>query len=891
MPIERFPVPEAEEEDRDVRRTPPPIIGFVAALALALGASMPSVANETGELAPIQAPPVAADEGVNELPNTWFVELAGPPVTRGGAAAAVKREQDQFRANARGQGLNYVERFSYGTLFNGLSVTLEDDQLSTLQRLPGVARIWPVVTLELEPIEQISPDLATALAMTGADVAQSELGLTGAGVRVAVMDTGIDYDHPDLGGCFGDGCRVEAGWDFVGDAFNADASSPNYNPVTVPGPDPDDCNGHGTHVAGIVGASGEVTGVAPDVTFGAYRVFGCAGSTTADIMAAAMERAYADGMHVLNMSIGSAFQWPQYPTAVAADNLAAQGVVVVASIGNSGANGTYSTGAPGNGKDVIGVASFDNTHINALTFEVNPSGESVPYLQIVSSTEAPTSGTTPEVVYVGRGCPVEAGATTEADEYLADPAGKVALIDRGTCTFNGKYQRAIDAGAVGVVIANNAAGLFAGGGIVDRGTWAVGISLADGNFIKAELGSGPVTLTWTENRENAPNPTGGLISSFSSYGLAPDLSLKPNIGAPGGLIRSTYPLELGEYAIVSGTSMSAPHVAGAAALYLEANPGASPAEVKTRFQNTAEPKNWWGNPGLGFLDNVHRQGAGMLAIDAAVLTATAVTPSEIAMGEGQAGAKTHTLTVSNTGPGSVTYQLSHVAALATGGSTFTPGFFLSNASAEFSAPSVTVDPGASATVDVTITPASSPNLGQYGGYLVLAGDDGSTLRVPYAGFVGDYQAITAMPIGDVFPTLARLTACDRFVETSCTMGASYALADDGEVYTLEDGLERPHFLIHLDHQVRELRLEVLQERGRNWGRIATFDYFGRNSTATSFFAFAFDGETQAGRAGRNFEVPDGTYRVKVSVLKALGDPGNPDHWETWTSDRFVIDRP
>ena len=107
--------------------------------------------------------------------------------------------------------------------------------------------------------------------------------------------------------------RVIMGWDFVGDAYNADSTSPSYNPVPVPDPYPDDCNGHGTHVAGIVGANGAVKGVAPDVTFGAYRVFGCEGSTTADIMIAAMERALADDMQVLNMSIGSAFQWPGVP--------------------------------------------------------------------------------------------------------------------------------------------------------------------------------------------------------------------------------------------------------------------------------------------------------------------------------------------------------------------------------------------------------------------------------------------------------------------------------------------------------------------------------------------------------------------------------------------------
>src|SRR5690606_31428828 len=114
---------------------------------------------------------------------------------------------------------------------------------------------------------------------------------------------------------------------------NADDTSPTYNPVPSPDPNPDDCNGHGTHVAGIVGANGTVKGVAPEVTFGAYRVFGCDGSTTSDIMLAAMERAYKDGMQVLNMSIGSPYQWPQYPTAEAASRLVRKGMVVVASIG------------------------------------------------------------------------------------------------------------------------------------------------------------------------------------------------------------------------------------------------------------------------------------------------------------------------------------------------------------------------------------------------------------------------------------------------------------------------------------------------------------------------------------------------------------------------------
>src|SRR5690606_9140471 len=125
--------------------------------------------------------------------------------------------------------------------------------------------------------------------------------------------------------------------------------------------DPDDCQGHGTHVAGISSAGGEVVGVAPDSTIGAYRVFGCGGSTTAAVMLKAMEMSLEDEMDVVNLSIGSAFSsWAEYPTARATDALAREGVVVVASIGNSGADGLFSGGAPGVGTDTIGVGSVDN---------------------------------------------------------------------------------------------------------------------------------------------------------------------------------------------------------------------------------------------------------------------------------------------------------------------------------------------------------------------------------------------------------------------------------------------------------------------------------------------------------------------------------------------------
>src|SRR5688572_4781257 len=345
---------------------------------------VPAAGAQDGGVYPVDplSPPPSAETGemVDETPTAWFVEFSSAPIANGGSLTNTRADKQNFRNAAKKYGLQFTERYAFDTLWNGMSISIKPRDINKLSAIPGVKAIYPVFNVQIpETTDASNPDLSTALAMTGADVAQSDLGYNGTGIKVAVMDTGIDYDHPDLGGCFGNGCRVFTGWDFVGNAFNADDTSPSYNPVASPDPFPDDCNGHGTHVAGIVGANGDAVGVAPGVTFGAYRVFGCEGSTTADIMIAAMERALADDMDVLNMSIGASFQWPQYPTAQAADRLVNKGVSVVASIGNSGANGLYSVGAPGVGKKVIGVASFENTHVSLVTFTVTPDNKAIGY--------------------------------------------------------------------------------------------------------------------------------------------------------------------------------------------------------------------------------------------------------------------------------------------------------------------------------------------------------------------------------------------------------------------------------------------------------------------------------------------------------------------------------
>jgi minor extracellular serine protease Vpr len=874
---------------------------FPAAIAAAVfSASMMTHAQS--------APTVSVND--NETSDRWFVELSSPPTTDGTVLATLEREESNFHAAASAAGIRYRESRHFRDLFNGLTVRATARDVAKLRSLPGVQAVYPDVKISVGQ-QEVPPgnvaELITALKQTGADVAQSELGLSGRGVRVAVIDTGVDYDHQDLGGGFGPGFRVEQGFDLVGDAFNAN----DVEPIVTPDADPDDCNGHGTHVAGIIGANGGIKGVAPGVTFHAYRVFGCEGTTTSEIMLDAMERAHRDHVDVVNMSIGSALQWPQYPTAQAADRLVRRGIVVVASAGNDGALGVYASSAPSVGKNVISVASFDNTHANLVAFSISPDDAKIGYTPATGAAVTPTSGSFPMA---------RTGTTTTANDACNPLAagsltGKVVLIRRGTCTFYVKSFNAQSAGAAGVVLYNNAAGFVSP---TVAGTPAITIPVvmitaARGALIDGRLAAGAVTLTWTDQLASEPNPTGNLISSFSSFGPSPDLSFKPDLGAPGGTIRSTLPLEQGGYGPLSGTSMSSPHVAGAVALLLEARPHLSPQRVQERLQNSARPQMWFGNPTLGFLDNVHRQGAGMLHIDDAVTADALVLPSSLALGEIEAGSVTRSLRITRAesergrrGRGRerdedgddapVTYTLGHEPALSTGASTFSPSFFDSFAEVTFSSPTVTVgrdrgegnDHGAAVRVTVTppprvvAPPPATDGARVFGGYITFTpNDNGPVLRVPYTGYNGDYQLITALtpvftPGG--FPLLAKL------------VGPDFVPQPTGALFTL-NGDDLPFILLHLNHQVANLKMEVIDvATGSSLNFADDENFLPRNRTATGFFAFAWDGTTMKKAGGKSRAVPNGTYRIDLSILKALGDPRNPAHVERWSSPHITIAR-
>jgi minor extracellular serine protease Vpr len=836
----------------------------------------------------------AVDASSAESSELWFVELSSAPTSDGTSVTRLESEEAAFHAAASVAGAEYTESRHFRTLWNGLTVRTNAGNLAKLRSLPGVKSVYPVMKIDLaQDQSENEPALVTAIRQTGVDIAQNDLGLSGQGIKVAIMDTGVDYDHPDLGGCFGPGCRVEKGFDLVGNAFNADPTSPSYNPVAVPDPLPDDCNGHGTHVAGIVGANGTIKGVAPEVTFHAYRVFGCEGSTTSDIMLAAMEMVFEGGADILNMSIGAARQWPQYPTAAGADRLVRRGVVVVAAAGNEATQGLYATAAPGVGKDVISVASFDNTHNALPLFRVSPDGLAIGYNSATGAPAPPTSGT---MLMARTGTPTSTqDACNAVAPSLGSLTGQVALIRRGTCGFYEKAFNAQRAGAIGVVLYNNAAGRVSPtvAGTPPITIPVVAVSADEGVEINNRIATGtPTTMTWTNQIGSFPSATGGLISSFSSYGMAADLSLKPDIGAPGGSIRSTIPLEQGGFGTISGTSMASPHVAGIVALLMEARPTITTKLVRDWLQNSAHPHLWFGNPGLGFIDNVHRQGAGMVDISQTALANVVISPGKLSLGEMEAGSTSEQLLTiklaeSPFNPGAakrkVRYTLGYVPALSTGANTFTPSFNTGSASVTFSVPSFNMGGGdKSFIVKATITPPGPNSVARlFGGYITFTPDDGGPiLSVPFAGYNGDYQAITAMvPTPNNFPWLAKLA------------GGTFTNQPSGATYTMQ-GDDVPQVLLHLDHQARQIEFAIVNvTNGNSAGVGLVEDYMPRNSTTTGFFSFAWDGTTFIEKGQRPRPLPNGTYRIELKLLKALGDKDNPAHFETWSSPNITIARP
>lgn len=747
--------------------------------------------------------------------------------------------------------------------------------------------------------------------MTGVDKLHAD-GFSGDGFKIAIVDTGIDYNHPALGGCFGEGCKVGFGKDLVGDAYTG-VNTP------VPGDDPMDCNGHGTHVAGIIAANSAApsfTGVAPNATLGIYRVFGCEGSAADDVLIQAFMMAHEAGADVITASIGASSGWSEEPWAVAVSRIVEAGTPCTLAVGNDGETGVFVASAAATGHGVTAVASVDNVVTPALFKNASWSADNVtvetfgwiPYVP----ADIP-NGTYPVFdILQGSNNTMD---TCNTNFTIPKIPGKIALVPwEAACTIgSGMVELVAAAGSKYIMYYSDTptgvAGIQNGTGY---GVDSFGMVSSDvaAQWTKLLAAGTKVSLNMiTPSQENyyavspANNVTGGYLSYFTSWGPTFEAEVKPQIAAPGGSILSTYPLSMGGYKIDTGTSMATPFVAGSIALMLEARGKLDPATINNLLSASAEAKAFNdGESTLSYLAPVAQQGGGLLNVYDAVHTIGLLNISSISFNDTEYFAKSVSFEIKNTGKKSITYDLGYVSTgtvytLPSDGS-LVPSYFVpgtppdivsSSAKISLSSDSVTIKAGESATVEVTATlptDLTASRIPVYGGYITL-NSTSESLSLPYLGVASKLKD------AKIFDTKDNLIYVSRYYNVSAI--------PDKFAFTLPPQHSSDEEIVKYDFPVpvsidtfgtRVLRVDLVPA-GSN-STVKTTEVLGEKIVGSlDQFPLYEQGRGQwhtfwTGNLSDGSYAPAGDYNILFRALKVFGDENSADDYQVVRSVDFSI---
>ncbi len=618
-------------------------------------------------------------------PGLYVVELEGRPAieraaaearqARGGRipragqgwakhAGAVRGEQERLRQRLEQRGAQALRGVSLAA--NALIVEMDEEQAESLAGLPGVRRVRPArefrMTLDAAlPLHRVRE----AWELAGGE------SRAGEGVRIAILDSGVEAAHPALRA---EDMQVPEGFPRAGSPLDEGNTSAKVIVARsyvqlLRNWDPDwsarDHVGHGTAAAAIAagvlheGPMGWVSGVAPKAWVGNYRVFGTPGyneTTTDAALLAALDDAIADGMDIVNLSLGSdiAPRLEDDLLARAVQNAAEAGVIVVVSAGNSGPDwGTLASPATAPLALSVGATTNSRTFGASVAFEGHDAALAVPGNGPVP--DAPVSGEVADVAELdgsGLGC----GALPEGSL-----AGRIALILRGECTFQAKLTNAQNAGAAGAVIQAREESpdpiVMAVGG---AGLPAMMISFEHGQAVREWMQAGETVIATMNFTYGRVPQAGGRLAGFSARGPGVGLEIKPELAATGTDVWvATQTLDpfgamwdRSGYTLVDGTSFSAPLVAGAAAVVKAARPALDALAVRSALVNTAAP----GDAASAW---IQKSGAGLLDVEAAVRTPLVSSEATLGFGAGAPGeaVEGRAFTVRHTGDLPETYSV------------------------------------------------------------------------------------------------------------------------------------------------------------------------------------------------------------------------------------------
>ena len=646
---------------------------------------------------------------------------------------------------------------SVQVLLNAVFVRTTRQKAAQLLGVAGVTRV-----AYLAPIHMNLDRAVDIVRATAAWNAAGGVENAGAGVKIAVIDSGIDHTHP----AFRDASlQAPAGFPKGDTAFTngkvivarswvdqlpwADLDPLDSRPDDVT---PRDRSGHGTAIAAIAagvrntGPAGTITGIAPKAWLGNYKIIGSPGvndTTRAPVLVQALEAAFNDGMDIATLAIGDPAVYGPLDTgceggdcdvrAQAVQTAVGRGMTVVVSAGNDGDLGsrvpTLSTiNTPGIAPAAITVGASTNAH--QFYSSVRASGQQ--FDALLGDGPRPAAAVTAPLRDVGgQACSALAAGSLR---------GAIALIDRGGCAFIDKLLNAQEAGAAGVIIINTSSDTpFDPLGLMAAGIPGAIVGNNAGAALRAAARVGGEATLDAALRSVPDTPD--LVAVFSSRGPnIGDFAIKPELVAPGaGIYTATQNIDPNSdlydpsrYTGVSSSSFAVPMVAGAAALVKQRHGQAfTPARVKSAVVNTASP---------GVQDErgqarVASAGAGRLDVAAARAANVVAEPATLGFGVIGSGALpiNRTLRITNVGAAAAAFAIAVNARDQD-----------NNARVTVSESSVTLNPGQSRDVSVTLA-GSVPAAGSYEGAVTVTGAD-TTLRVPYLYLVGNGQASSIFPV-------------------------------------------------------------------------------------------------------------------------------------------------
>ncbi len=613
------------------------------------------------------AGPGAADVAARSLRSAARAPRTAARTATRDRRADVVRDADQVLAAARRTDPQARKLYAVSNAVPGLGLVSDLDTLRALAERDDVVAITPIVPKKVTN--------ASVAQLTRAVHTWKSPGQTGRGVRIGIIDTGIDYTHADFGGAgtaaafrkasknqgdFAGTAKVVGGADFVGDDYNPDPGSRTYQPIPSPDKNPLDCNGHGTHVAGTaagygVDAGGSTyrggyttldrprlnglrigPGTAPHASLYALKVFGCEGPT--QVLIPALDWAldpnrdgdFSDHLDIVNLSLGSDFTPPDDPDNLVVNELARNGVLTVAAGGNAG-DLTDAGGATGSAVRSLAVASSVDELQLRDGLRVSAPADVAGVVPVQFSLDyswddaAPVSG--PVVA------PSRANADGCAPLGRADAAaveGKVAWLewddddDTRRCGSAARAANVAQAGAVGAVYTAGV-DVFAAGISGSRTIPVVQLDRTGTSGLRPALRAGTLAVTFDGSLRNQVNSITprltDTLSSFSSRGGHGQPGVvKPDITAPGDTVTSAASGTGDGPLSISGTSMASPATAGIAALVRAAHPTWNVERVKAALMNTAGHDVYTGAGRTGRRYGPARVGAGRVDAQAAVRT-------------------------------------------------------------------------------------------------------------------------------------------------------------------------------------------------------------------------------------------------------------------------------